>query len=175
MAVNPLFISNVAELKSRLRLSGVDDTADAQALIEDAIREVRLGLIDRLGLSLITTLQAITFTETPDTTDEVKRFRAEFAELLWIRAILNERLPQLFVDSSGVSKQVWNDDGLVRDVGTGSVRRQSRDLIRKVRDHLAYLTGDDTGEISIIVAVPDITPQRPGASIAPRTSGVLLP
>lgn len=176
MAVVPLFIGTIAELKQRLRLSGVNETDDAQAIIEDAVREVRLGLIDDLGLSLITTLVAVSFTETPATSDEVRRFRAEMAELFWIRALLVERLPQLFVDSSGTTKQVWNDDGLVRDVGTGSIRRQARDLMRKVRDYVAFLNGTDTGELTIFVAVPDTAPQRPGDSIKPPvTGGPLLP
>lgn len=174
MTVLPLFTETLADLKVKLRLSGVTMDTDAEQIIEDAVEESKLGIIDALGLSLITTLQAISPVDNPTTTDQVKRLRATLVEVFWVRAILVERLPQLFIDSSGSTMQAYNEEGIIRDVGTGSVRRQAKDLMRKVRANLNYLTGDDVGELHIVVPVPDTPPPEPWDSIrTARGSGLL--
>ena len=166
MPAEPVFIPDLDTLKARLRLSAVD-TGDAAAVLDSAVEEVRLGLFAELGSSLVTEIQTLTREEPAVTDDGLTRLRAENVELLWNRMILLQRLPSLFMQSAGVARHAWNEEGITREASSKDIRTEVRELQRLVRIGLAYLLGQDTGDLTVFVAEPDETPQYPGQSIVP--------
>lgn len=171
MPATPVFIADLDILKAQLRLSAVD-TGDAVDVIDSIMGEVRLGLYAELGSTRVTEILAIPFVDPAITDNHLTRLRANNTELLWVRALLMRRLPVLFVQSAGVARHTWNEEGIVRE-GTsgGDVRREVRELTRLYRLGLAALKGEDVGDLSVFVPVPDETPQRPGDSIRPALAG----
>ena len=175
MAVEPLFVADKDTLKSRLRLSGAAQT-DALAQIDQAIEDVRVGFYDDaqgLGVSRVTALLAISYEENATTAEALLRTRANNLEVSWVRLLLMRRLPTLFMDASGNSLDVWNEEPLTRKAGR-SLRDEIARLELEVAEGLAYLGAgddDDVGDLGVVVFEPSTTPDRPGLSISPNYLG----
>jgi hypothetical protein len=166
MAASPVFNPDLDTIKARLRLSAVD-TGDAAAVVDAAMEEVRLGLFAELGSLRVEEIQALS-RETPAITDDgLTRLRADNIEQLWMRMILLQRLPSLFMQSAGVSRHAWNEEGITREASGKDIRDEVRGLRGLIRNGLAALLGQDTGDLVAYVPVPDETPPRPGDSILP--------
>ena len=171
MAVSPLFVVDMATLKSRVRLTGAAQ-ADALAQIDQAVEDVRVGFFDDvqgLGLSRVTTLLAIAYAENASTAEELLRTRANNLEVTWVRLLLMRRLPPLFMVASGSTLDAWNEEPLTRKAGR-DLREEINRLEQEVMEGLAYLSGgddEDVGNLGVVVFQPAVTPDRPGLSIAP--------
>lgn len=164
--MEPLFVSDIDTLKSRLRMSGVD-VGDSAAMLNAVVEEVRLGLFRELGSNLIAELQAIIRSDAPITREELRRLRAENVEYLWCRLLLLRRMPVMMLQSAGDGRHRWNQEGITRDATRNDVTREVNDMWRLVLDGIAELLGQDTGMLTATVIEPDQPPQRPGDSIRP--------
>ena len=176
MAIEPLFVVDMDTLKSRLRLTGASQ-ADALAQIDQAVEDVRVGIYDDeqgLGVARVTELLAISYAENAATANELLRTRANNLEVTWVRLFLMRRLPTLFMDASGESLEVWNEEPLVRKAGR-DLRKEIETLAEEVKQGLAYLgAGDenDIGLLGVVVFEPETTPDRPAASLQPNFFGI---
>ncbi|MFG0317079.1 MAG: hypothetical protein ACF8XB_07400 [Planctomycetota bacterium JB042] len=168
----PLFVEDLETLKAELRLNGIASDADAGAILNSAILEVRLGLIRELTKSRIDTIRETAFNEEPSTNEEVLRALGNTVETTWVRIVLMDTLPSLFLDSSGDAEQVWNEEGLFRGESTATLDDKRRRLWRKVQEDLELLRGDESigAETSVRATTlepdPPYTPQQklPGSS-----------
>ena len=123
MAVEPVFIATLDDLKSRVRLSDAYHE-DALSIIDDAVTTARLRIYDHLGSVRVTEIVALTPTENPATDDELTRTKAEIVEVKLVRRECAKSLPVLFADSSKLSEELWNTDSFLRELGTPTFREQ---------------------------------------------------
>ena len=170
MAIAPLFLADMDTLKSRLRLSGAAQT-DALAQIDQAVEDVRVKFYDEeqgLGLTVVTALLAIAYSENATTTEALKRTRANNLEVQWVRLLLLQRLPTIFMDGSAQTLDAWNEEPLTRN-GPRGVAKEIARLEKEIADGLAALLGndDERGSLTATVFEPAETPDRPGYSINP--------
>lgn len=168
MAVQPLFVASIEALKLRLRVGEVDKPG-FNAQLEQAVEDVRLGFYDELkglGASRVATLLAISYVENSTDATELLRTRANNLETLWVRLLLMKRQPTVFLDASGVTLEMWNDEPLVRK-GERSLAAEIAAVESEVVEGLAYLRNGDEDDVgaSVIVFQPSTTPDLPGASI----------
>jgi len=171
MAVEPLFIADMTTLRARLRLSEANNQ-DAQDLIDQAVEDVRVLIFDEgqgLGVTRVTQILAIAYVENATTANDLTRTRANNLELMWVKLHLLRSMPTLFIDGSGVTLEAWNDEPLTRRSDRAISEEISRlqDAIDKALAALGLGDEDDQGDIDTIVIEPDVTPDRPGASIKP--------
>lgn len=166
MAVAPLFVSNMTALKSALKLSGSTQT-DTATIIDRAVQEVRLGFFDHLGSTRVTEIGTYSSTDNPSSTEEIARVKAETAEILWVKSKLLRDLPSLFMDSSGNTDQVWNEEGLTREAND----REIKDKIASLEEQVFNLLGSLAGSENVGTATKastlnsSTTPIRPGQSL----------
>ncbi len=166
MTATPLFLKDLDTLQSRLRLSAVDD-GDAVAVIDSTVEEVRVGFYSALGAARVAEIVALPEIAEPTTDDGITKLRAVNIELLWVRVTLMRRLPMLFVQGSGQTRKAWNEEGITRDArDTSNYRREIKHLEKLVADGLAWLGGEETGEIVTSVVELDERPLRPWESIS---------
>lgn len=166
--MEPLFVANLDTLKSRLRLSGTTGV-DPNEQVATAVRQARVGFYDRLGESRVSQIVAITRGDPPTTADQITRERAELCETLWVKMLLIQALPVLFMEAAGVTQQAWNEEGLTRGLGSKELQKMVDNLQVQIDD---YLSGLDSGEaetssLHVSVIGPDTAQPLPGASIAP--------
>ena len=141
---DPLFVVDLATLKSRLRLSGVDDDSDAVDILDEAIRDVRTRFYARLGADRVAFL--LQTTETDEPTDEagILRMLASVTELKMVRRELSCTLPWSFHDTSGGSRKQWNDEAPFREKGTRNTRELRKKLDSQIEDALDILSGSES-------------------------------
>lgn len=139
---DPLFIADMATLKAELRLTGVDSTTDAHAIVDAAVREVRAGFYLRLGVARVATLVALASAAEPDDADEVLRSIAELCESIWVRAILVDRLPTQFMDGGSGAQEFLNQEGIFRSMPQSQREAQRQRLMNQVEEYLDILAGD---------------------------------
>ena len=154
MAVAPLFAPDLAALQASLRLTAVK-SGDALAIIDDAVREVRLGFTRRLGATAVAALVAIDYdptATTATTADEIRREIANLTEIAWVRKLLLERLPTIFRDSSGDAALTWQTDGLTREAGEEQRRSLIASLSAQVEEGFEALLGDDEADAATFSA-----------------------
>lgn len=142
MAVAPLFVLDMATLKAALRLSGAAAT-DASAIINMAVKTVRVKFYQELGGSRVAAILAMSRSDTPSTDDEVMRGTAESCEALWVKHRLLQDLPTVFMDGSGSVQQQWNEEGLLRDASPANMAIFSEKVYKEVQAMLDYLRGDE--------------------------------
>lgn len=168
----PLFVADLATLKSRLRLSGLPSGGDGEALYDEALVRVRTGFYRRLGVSRVDEILAITYEPDAATAEEVLRATANSAEVKWVYIALCDLMPTLFMDASGASTEVWNTEGAFRQGRPSASRLQ--DLKNDLETDLAYLEGspDDGASLRSATIDPDPAAPDPGDTLFdPRLIG----
>lgn len=164
----PLFNSSFSELKAGLRLSG-STQPDTIAILDRALSEVRVGLYSQLGETRITEILATSLVPSPVTTAQLDRTKAALTETLWVKYLLLLELPLLFMDSSGQTDQVWNEEGLVRDSTPRRVEQMRESLWSRITSLLNELnTRKPNGGPYAVSLSPVCDPLRPGDSIRGR-------
>jgi hypothetical protein len=173
--LNPLFVradaplTSLEVLKRELRLSGVPAEVDADALINQALREARVGFYRRLGASLISIYASGSLVSNPTTDAEYKAYLAELTEIRWVKLLLIDKLPILFEDASGEQGEAWNTEGTFRKDDHQALIRLRLQLHAQVESGLSALAGDqdfdDTAEWKVSSIEPEETPGRSGTSI----------
>ena len=142
MATNPVFLADLETLKSQLRLSGVVEGSDAHSMVEAALLQVRTGFYARLGATRVAALVALTPSESPTTNDGVLRSIAGLAEALWVRCILLDKLPVVFMDNSGGDQEFLNQEGAFRSITPERLDRERQRCQVQLEEWLALLAGD---------------------------------
>jgi hypothetical protein len=143
--MDPLFVPSLADLKANLRLSGTSDlNTDFDALLEQAVRKVRVSLRSKLGQARITVLQSYTQDSSPVAPDELTEYLRELAELTEIDMVkleLTYLLPMLFMEGAAGAKEVYNEEGAFRKTDSfemGSLRARLR---QDIQANLRVLNG----------------------------------
>ncbi len=171
MATAPLFIADLATLKSKLRLSGVAATSDADDIVNEAILLVRSGFYRELGAPVVTTLLALSFSETPTTNDQIKRAVANSTEVKWVRAELIRMLPMSFMDGNADQAQVFQDEALFRDSSARQLDQERIRLETDIQQNLDLLRGAEDiateSTIRIHTVAPDCPRPLPGDTRLP--------
>lgn len=175
MASTPLFVTDVATLKSKLRLSGVPAASDADDIIDEAVLTVRAGFYRELGKTTVDQVLALPFVANPTTDNEVKRATANLIEVKWVRAELMRALPLMFMDGNADQTQIYHDEAAFREASQRQLDDERGRLMNDVENGLELLRGSsDPGHTQKNLFVtdisPDTTPQRPGDTIRPYGS-----
>ena len=134
MAVEPLFNQTKDALLTKVRIDPADK-AGTLALVDQAIRDVRLGFFSRVGKTRSLAIAAMSYNDNPETDEEVLRAKGVSAENIWLYILLVERLPSLFMDNQG-TRDTFNDEPLTRDAG--AVLK----MIENLKEQLDALLGD---------------------------------
>lgn len=142
MATNPVFNSDLAAVKAQLRLSGISAGSDAQAMLEAAVLQVRTGFYARLGSTRMAALLAITPVASPTTNDQILRSIANLCETLWVRCILLDKLPIVFMDNSGGDVEFINQEGTFRSISPERLDGDRQRCALQVEEWLALLAGE---------------------------------
>jgi len=114
MAVDPLYTSTKEAFLLKIRL----DTAKSDqtnAVIDVVISEVRQGFFVSLGPDRALEIAGFTSNDNPTTENENLISMASAAEVLWVTALLMQRLPTTFMEGEGQARQNFNDEPLTRD------------------------------------------------------------
>lgn len=163
--VEPLFLS-MDDLKARLRLSGAAST-DALAIIDSAVQKVRAGFMGVVTQSRINQILNTLPVPNATTREEAIRNLATATEVLWVRYILMQELPQLWIDGSGNSSFIWNQEGLTRE-GVFDTSKEKQKLWKQIQEMLQQLI---SGELlsttsNDVLVIGASTPQpRPGQTV----------
>jgi hypothetical protein len=171
MAVAPLFNSSIDTLKATLRLSGASQT-DTLAMINQAVQEVRVGFYDRLGSDRVAEILSFAAEDNPSTSGPLMRIKANYTEAAWVKMLLIDRLPYLFLDDSSQTDQIFNEEGLTRGVSASELRRMRQSLAEDVETGIVELIKEErVSPGNVYVPEPSKTPPRPGETLFPK-SGV---
>jgi len=144
MATTPLFVADTPTLKAQLRLSGVYATAeDVQKIIERALLRNRLEMQRRLGDAVIAALLLTVYNENPTNEAERRRAIANLLEIEMVKCLLLCELRVLFLDSSGSTREDWNENGVFRSRDDASHRNKSEVCCDQdfIEEAIAILTG----------------------------------
>lgn len=158
--IAPLFVTDMATLKSRLRLSGAAQP-DALAVIDECVERVRVGFYDALGVTRITDIKATAYGANATTAAGILRTKAANTEIKWVKACLLRELPTLFMDSSGATQEAWNEEGLTRTRSSKSIETEIKALTQDILAALSDLSGDDdsTSIVQVFNSEPDDEPK----------------
>ncbi len=174
MSVTPLFLDSMTTLKSKLRLSGAS-AADALAMLDTIVEEVRIGFYLRLTQARITTILATAYAANPTTDAGYLRALANATEVLWCRLKALRLFPTLIAEGAGNKLQSWNDEGVFRPQGQSDLAAEFTRLETELENNLEILAGEQTsGDVRTIQTfdgTPDETPDLPGATIFPNFRG----
>ncbi len=167
MAVAPLFVLDMETLQAKLRLTGLPSGADGEALLKSGVERAKAQFYRRLGLSRVTTLLAMTYTDTPATQEDVLRIVANEAEVKAVRLHLLDTMPVLFMDNSTQTEEVWNTEGAFRP-GRITLAERER-LATELEADMALLAGETSlGSETTwggFTLEPDCPPPAPGDSM----------
>jgi hypothetical protein len=169
VAVTPLFWSTKAGLVSALRLTGAAGT-DQVALIDSGLASARLKFYRHLGTVRVAYLVALGVTENPTSLEGLLRLQAAETETKIVRRHLIETMPQLFMDASGNSLEVFNTEAAFRQ---GRPSQRALDAMdNEILKDMDVLKGDvSLGEEFSVLRTDTIEPEEgeeapdPGASI----------
>ncbi len=165
-SVGPLFVPDMATLKARLRLTGAA-ASDALAIIDQAVQQVRVGFYSRLPQFRIDFLRNTASIENPTEKAQVLRALAEQTEVAWVRHTLMQELPTLFIDGSGNTQHIWNQEGMTREIRPAEKDEMLRRLWNSIISAIDQLGRDvlDPSTTAASTIGPDKKQPRPGASI----------
>lgn len=166
MAVTPLFVADMTELKKRLRLSSATQEGTLEQL-DMAVQEVRSEFYGRLPGSRIAEIVGYPSEDNPSSANALVRTRAELCETKWVKAVLMKCLPLLFFDASNLPQR-FNEEELTRDLDYSRVDDIVEDLMVSVHELLGTLEGEEL-ELGVNVTVigPSKKPCQPGQSVFP--------
>lgn len=116
MAVAPLFAVDMPAIKSELRLSGIELGSDAARIVDRGVMSARVGMYQRLGLSIVAEMIALVDIDAPTTLAEVRRKACTLMEIEWVRRELVETMPVMVADAGGDAQQLFNDEGVWRGI-----------------------------------------------------------
>lgn len=179
MPVAPLFVTDMATLKQRLRLSGVVADTDAAELIEELVLSTRLDFFRALGQTKLGVLTSTTLNEAPSTDAGYKRLLAERLEVVRVRWYGLRDLPVHFLGSEQ-TRNAWNQEGIHMPGRRADVEALRKELDAVWQAGISELLADELSNSKLKIL--DITPYSdadsddkptPGGSTG-RTLGITL-
>lgn len=169
MTQAPLFVPTHADLRLKLRLTGIEIGTDAEAIIDEALLAARLRFITRLTLGRVTSLLATAYTATPTTEAQYLRLLAAVTEVKIVRLELLDSLPSAFMDAAGNLQKRWNEEAPFRETGVSMLEAIRERLEAEIEEAMELLAGEDlAGEDSSIQTwdgAPDIETPSIGDSL----------
>ena len=144
MATNPVFNVDLAAVQAQLRLSGVSEGTDAFFMLEAAVLQVRAGFYARLGTSRMAFLIALPVVQAPTTNDQILRRIGDLCEVLWVRRVLLDKLPVVFMDNAGGDLEFINQEGTFRSITPERLNQERQSVDLQIEEWLALLAGDVT-------------------------------
>lgn len=167
---NPLFVTDLATLKSRLRLSGLSTDGDGASILDAAIQEVRVGFIREIGIDSVNRVVAYNQTETPTTNEEAIRLLAEILEVKWSRLILMRTMTTMTLDGAGGALNDYHHEAPFRETSPYDREVEISRLQKEIHDGLDLLSQaesipDEMVGYQSFTASPDPTPPLPGESV----------
>lgn len=161
---SPLFVTDTATLKARLRLSDATQS-DALAILDEAVLRARVRFFRVLGDTRINQLLAVTFTDTPTTDEQAMRALASVVEVKMVYCTLMRLLPNAFIDSAGGVLRAWNEEAPVRERGVEDLEDEIRRCEREIASDLVALADDSFEDGCEDVQVFDGTADCPAPRI----------
>lgn len=155
--ITPLFHDDLETLKAALRLTGSDAKGDVQAVVEDCVRGFKVWMIQRAGFSVISDIQAVTYTDDPSTELEARRMAARVLEVKWVWCECLKRLQTMFADASGSAFQEFNDQGVWRQLDALDRASLLRTCAREVEDLYCIVVASPEGQAAESVQAFDGT------------------
>lgn len=173
IAVEPLFIDDLDDLKAELRLTGANERDDVESIIRRGVLDFRVGFAHRAGLSILTGLQAIPFTADPQTEDDYRRAGARLLEVKHVWRFLLQQLRSMFADASGSAFQQFNDEGVWRQLDSDDVRTLLMQCNAQIEELYQLVLGIEAlGEDSEIHVFDGTTDRQdlffPGGTVFPH-------
>lgn len=173
VAVEPLFVADLDDLKAELRLTGADETKDVEHIIRRGVLDFRVGFAHRAGLVILTSLKAIAFTPDPTTEDEYRRAAARLLEIKSVWRFLLQQLRALFADSSGGAFQGFNDEGVWRQLDSDDLEVLFEQVDVQIEELYQFVLGfESLGEDSGIHVFDGSSDRQnlffPGGTIFPH-------
>lgn len=168
---DPLFVADLATLKSKLRLTKLPTDSAANALLDEQILATRTAFYRRLGAARVGQILAIPFVINPTTENGVKRAIANTVEVKMVRVRLMRTLPVLFQDSSGDANTAWNTEAPYREAGLSSLDREIKRLEDEIEEDMQVLDGEEEQGAEknwrVYDGVRECPAPRPGDSLRP--------
>ena len=122
IAVEPLYVDDMDDIKAELRLTGADESHDVESIIRRGVLDFRVAFAQRAGIPLLNALAALTFNPDPQTEDDYRRAGARLLEIKHVWRFLVQQLRSMFADSSGGAFQAFNDEGVWRQLDASDFR-----------------------------------------------------
>ncbi len=151
MAVETLFVENVAGLKEQLRLTGAA-ASDALAILDGEISRARIESFDRLGTARVNEILTYLRTDNPSNVNEIALKRAELMEVNQVRRGLLTRLKMFWMDSSAATEQAFNQEGFTREVDGRDMQHELDRLRAEIEEAYLYLEAASTDDKGILFA-----------------------
>lgn len=149
----PMFLTDLEGLKKELRLTGIDDRQDIQAILQTATLQFRVEFTHRIGKTIADELEALPFTDPPVTQDDFRRAASRLLEIRWIWCKLVELLPTMLADGSGAAFQEFNDAGIWRQMEEDDRRRLLRACHNEIEElYQMVLPEESLGDDTTILA-----------------------
>ena len=142
MAVAPLYVVDMDQLKLELRLQGLRTEGEGEAILIRMTSAARVYIFQQLGISTALAFAAESDVDDPETEAEVKRKACTLLEIEYIRCRLLEVMPVMTADSSGDAQETYNNEGVWRQVSP-----EERDEIlarcnERILELLSVIRGD---------------------------------
>lgn len=169
MAVAPVFVADLDTLKAALRLSGIPDGQDTDAILQAAIRETRVDFYRRLLHTRIAEIKAWSVVDDPDTEQEYLRLLAIDTEIKMVKLKLSYTLPMLFMDGSANAAMHWNQDPTFEIVSSRKLDKLRYQLTNEIENNMELLSGSESAGNETTIEVSVIEPDPP----APRVGSTL--
>lgn len=151
MAVAPLFVADIATMKSELRLSGLKANSDGEQIFERGVQSARVALYMKLGPSTAASFVARAEVDNPTATLDIQRKACSLAEVELVRLEMLRTMPVRVADASGDEQELFNDEGVWRDISPRELRLHIEGISAYVEELVELITGaDDLGDDSMV-------------------------
>ena len=161
----PIFAEDKDSLQAKLRLTGVPDDSDSEAVFDEAILQVRTTIYQVLGAGRVTEITDEAYNEAATSDAGILRLAAAQVEVFGIKARMLRDAPTFFLNASNTAEEAWNDSGLLREAdGDESVISYYEDLFSTGLDSL--VSGDTP---SSGISMRTFTPENDAQKIIGRS------
>lgn len=169
----PLFNPDVATVLAALRLSDIDQSDDAAAIVDEATTRSRLYFYQTLGTSRVDTILQEDYTappDVPDTPEKRLRMVGASTEILLVKVYLLDSLPVQFSETGEANAiDMLNFEALFRGFSKSELEHLRKSLWSSIRESIIFLEGEiPEGTLDTGMKVEVIEPEckyPPGSNI----------
>ena len=178
MTATPLFLDDQAAVQAALRLTDLREGTDAIVIVAQGLRMARVRFYTRLGADVVQAIVETDYVEDPTTEDQMKRFVAHLCEVELVRLQLMDRMPVLFMDSSGATRETYNNEGAFRSMDPEALAAARLRIEAQVEEWLGLMAGEVVlgSEGAQVYTQTDVVPKPVlGASLFLGADGTSIP